>query len=188
MNKKLNKSIIVTGASVAGKTTLCRRLMVHFELEPLPVHMTRESRNGEIENVDAIFINEDEFKSCFQKGYYLQDSLEASFFSGSYYGCPKKWLYNTKDGKYHCFVCPTVKMAKEIKEALGKKIFWIHLITNEHVRLERLMRRNPNMKKEYFDARINKGNASVDIAGHDLLIDTSYLNAWEIFFNALTRL
>ncbi len=188
MIKNLDKSIIITGASVSGKTTLCRRLMAHFKLQPLPVHMTRKSRNGEIENVDAVFIAEDEFKARFLNGEYLQESLESAYFSGAYYGCPKEWINHTGNEDYCCFVCPTVKMAKELKETLGQKIFWIHLTTNKKVRLERLMKRNPDMKKEDFDARIEKGDAIVDTTGHDLIIDTSYLNAWEIFFNALARL
>ena len=188
IKKHLSKSVIITGASVTGKTTLSRRLIVHFALQPLPVHMTRELRNGEIENVDGVFITEEEFNVCFLRGDYLQDSLESAYFNGAYYGCPKEWINGTINGDNHCFVCPTVKMAKEIKELLGQKIFWIHLVTNKNVRQQRLMRRNPDMKKEDFDERIERGEAPVDIKGHDLIIDTSYLNAWEIFFHALTRL
>jgi guanylate kinase len=188
MKRHLCSSIIITGASVTGKTTLCRRLMVHFGLQPLPAHMTREPRNGEIENVDAIFITEDQFKTRFINGDYLQESLESAYFSGAYYGCPKEWISRTENEDYRCFVCPTVKMAKELKELLGQKIFWIHLIANKDVRLERLAKRNPNIKKEDFNARISRGEAVVDTTGHDLIIDTSYLNAWEIFFHALARL
>lgn len=188
MNTKLTKSIIITGASVSGKTTLCRRLMVNFGLQPLPVHMTRKPRNGEIENVDAIFITKGEFENRFLHGEYLQESLKSAYFSGAYYGCPKEWINRTINGSNHCFVCPTVTMAKKIKETLGQNIFWIHLVTNKEVRQQRLMRRNPDMKKEDFDSRIERGDVPVDATGNDLIIDTSYLNAWEIFFQALTRL
>lgn len=188
IRKQLNKSIIITGASVTGKTTLCRRLIVHFGLDPMPVHTTRKLRDGEIENIDGIFISEQEYKARFDGGEYLQESLESAYFSGDYYGCPREWINSTKRGNYTCFVCPTVKMAKEIKETLGLKIFWIHLITDNDVRQQRLMRRNPNMQKEDFDTRIKRGDTTVDIIGNDLVIDTSYLNAWEIFFQALTRL
>lgn len=185
---KLSKSIIITGASVTGKTTLCRRLMVHFRLKPSPVHMTRELREGEIANVDGLFITEQKFKSNFLKGMYLQESIESAYFSGAYYGCPKEWIDCTNNKDYRCFVCPTVKMASEIKRDFNQNFFWIHLIANENIRLERLMRRNPDMKKDDFNMRILKGSANVDITGHDLVIDTSFLNAWEIFFNALAQL
>ena len=184
----LSKSVVITGASVAGKTTLCRRLMTHFCLEPLPVQMTRKSRGGEVENVDGVFIVEEEFKLRFSKGCYMQKSLESAYFSGSYYGCPRKWVSSIESGNYHCFVCPTVKMAKEIKDLLGKKIFWVHLVANSAVRRQRLMQRNPDMKKEDFESRIARGSASIDVSGNDLVIDTSYLNAWEIFFHALARI
>lgn len=188
MKQHLDKSVIITGASVTGKTTLCRRLIVHFGLQPIPVHMTREPRNGEIENIDGVFVSEEEFKARFLKGSYLQDSLESAYFSGAYYGCPEDWIDLTKKGDHRCFVCPTVKMAKKIKEMLGQNIFWIHLTTNKEVRQQRLMRRNPDMKKEDFDSRIERGDDPVNTTGNDLIIDTSYLNAWEIFFQALTRL
>ncbi|PLX25937.1 hypothetical protein C0580_01070 [Candidatus Parcubacteria bacterium] len=188
IKKHTDKSIMITGASVTGKTTLCRRLMVHFELQPVPVHMTRKIRPGEIKNVDGIFVTEKKFKENFEKKKYLQASLKSTFFSGAYYGFPKEWLEYTLKNDYRCFVCPTVKMAKEIKKTLGKKIFWIHLSSTEEIRIERLLKRSPNMKKEHFETRIKVGSANVDTKGKDLNIDTSYLNAWEIFFNALTRI
>ena len=188
IKEHLDKSVIITGASVTGKTTLFRRLTVHFRLNPIPVHTSRTQRDGEIEDVDSIFLSEEEFKIRFNKGDYLQESLESAYFGGAYYGCPKEWIDSTVRGDFSCFVCPTVKMAKKIKGLLGQKVFWVHLVANEEVRHQRLMRRDPNLEKKDFDSRIKRGGASVDIEGHDLLIDTSYLNAWEIFFRALIRL
>ena len=189
ITNKLSKSIIITGASVTGKTTLCRRLLVHFLAQPMPVHMTRLVRNGEIENIDAIFISEEQFKDNFAtKGMYLQETLESAYFAGSYYGCSKQWVESAKHGEFSCFVCPTVKMAQKIKNELGNKIFWIHLVTDQKTREERLIERNSNEKKEDIGARLERGNAIVDITGHDLIIDTSNLKAWEIFFRALVSI
>lgn len=188
MKKHLNKSIVITGASATGKTTLCRRLIVYFGLQPLPVHMTRELRDGEIKNVDGVFISEKEFKARFQRGNYMQNSIESAYFDGAYYGCPREWIDLTINGDNRCFVCPTVKMAKKIKKVLGQKIFWIHLVTNKNVRLERMMKRRPDMRIKDFNGRIKRGDILVDTKGHNLIIDTSHLNAWEIFFHALTRL
>lgn len=185
---KISKSIIITGASVTGKTTLCRRLLVHFLVQPIPVHMTRALRNGEIENIDAVFISEEQFKNNFYKGMYLQNTLESSYFAGSYYGCPRQWIENTKKGKFSCFVCPTVKMAQHLKSELGDKIFWIHLFADSQTREERLQQRSLNANQEDIRVRLEKGNAVVDITGHDLQIDTSNLKAWEIFFRALVSM
>jgi guanylate kinase len=188
ITNKLSKSVVITGASVTGKTTLCRRLLVHFLVEPLPVHMTRLQRNGEIENVDAVFISEEQFKNNFVKGLYLQDTIESSYFAGAYYGCPTQWIENTLQGEFSCFVCPTVKMAQKLKNRLGNKIFWIHLITDSKTREERLSQRGSDEKQEGNSLRLQKGNETVDITGHDLKIDTSNLKAWEIFFRALVSI
>lgn len=188
MKKNLDKSIIITGASVTGKTTLSRRLSVHFGLDPMPVHMTRDIRDGEIRNVDGIFITEEEFKKNIRDNYYIQESLRSAYFSGTYSGCPREWIEATIRGDWRCFVCPTVVIAGKIKKILKKNIFWIHLTTNEEVRRQRLMKRNPDMKKEDFNERIKRGGVFVDTTGCDLIIDTSRLNAWEIFFHALIKL
>ena len=89
IKEHLDRSIIITGASVTGKTTLFRRLTVHFRLNTMSVHTTRAPRDGEIEDVDGVFLSEEEFKDRFNNGDYLQESLESAFFSGAYYGCSK---------------------------------------------------------------------------------------------------
>jgi guanylate kinase len=188
ITNKLSKAVVITGASVTGKTTLCRRLLVHFLVEPLPVHMTRAQRGGEIENVDAVFISEEQFKNNFTKGLYLQETLESSYFAGAYYGCPRQWVENTHLGEFSCFVCPTVKMAQRLKKELANKIFWIHLVTDPKTREERLLQRVSTEKQEDTTLRLQRGNAVVDITGHDLQIDTSNLKPWEIFFRALVSI
>lgn len=188
ITNKLSRSVVITGATVTGKTTLCRRLLVHFLVQPIPVHMTRLIRRGEVENIDAVFISEEQFKDNFAMGMYLQETLESAYFAGSYYGCSKKWIESTKLGDFTCFVCPTVKMAQKIKNEFGSKIFWVHLVSDHNTREERLITRNSSGKKEDIKTRLGKENTIVDITGHDLKIDTSNLKAWEIFFRVLVSI
>lgn len=187
-NKYLSKSVVITGASVTGKTTLFRCLISHFGLDPMPVHTTRELRGGEVADVDAVFLSTEEFKKRFVNGDYIQESLESMYFSGAYYGCPREWINSTERGDHNCFVCPTVSTAKRIKEILKDKVFWIHMKANNDIRQTRLMRRNPEMTKEDFEARIKRGDTVVDVMGNDLVMDTSYLSANDIFFNAISHL
>lgn len=188
LSKYLSRSILITGASVTGKTTLFRCLVAYFNLIPMPVHTTRTLRGDEVLNVDAVFISVEEFKERFLKGTYIQDSLESMYFSGAYYGCPKEWIHSTEQGLTNCFVCPTVVTARKIKEILKDKIFWVHMTANNIIRQERLLRRNPEMTKEDFEARIKRGDVQVDITGNDLVIDTSYLSANDIFLKAMRQL
>ncbi len=187
ITNKLTKTIVITGATATGKTTLCRRLLTHFLVEPKPVHMTRELRKGEIENVDAICIGEDEFKNKFEQGIYIQDSLESMYFGNAYYGCPFEWITSTTTGDYTCVVSPTVMVAKKLKAQLGNKIVWIHLSADKDVLVERLHKRSPDMKIVDVQARMDRLAVKVDVTGSDILIDTSHLNAWEIFFQAMVK-
>jgi guanylate kinase len=150
--------------------------------------MTRKIRFGEIENIDSVFLTEEEFKSNFSSGKYIQETLESTYFSSSYYGCPKQWLDVTSQGQFSCFVSPTVMVAKKLKEELGDKVFWIHLIANKETLLQRMNGRQTKVDDKDFEQRIDRAIASVNVDGNDLVIDTSNLNAWEIFFQALVKI
>lgn len=188
MDVVLQKSVILTGPSASGKTTLHCCLTLHFKLTPIPVHTTRELRTGEVQGVDIYHLSKDDYLKNFENKLYLEDSPEAAFFGGAYYGTPAKWIGETEQGHFNCFVCPTVKVARLAKERLGDAIFWIHLTASEEVRQQRISKRNPEMLKENVSARLNRGSQKVDITGHDYCIDTSYLGAYAIFERAVKRI
>lgn len=188
MDRVLRKSVILTGPSASGKTTLHCCLTLHFGLIPSPVHTTRDLRAGEVQGVDIYHLSEDEYFNNFDKGLYLEQSPESTFFGGAYYGTPQKWISETESDNFNCFVCPTVKVARLTKEKLGNKMFWIHLTASEQIRQQRITKRNPEMEKGNLSARINRGNQKIDISGHDYCIDTSYLGAYSIFERAVKNI
>ncbi len=188
MDKVLQKSIILTGPSASGKTTLHCCLTIYFGLIPSPVHTTRALRAGEVQGVDVYHLSEEDYFDNFEKELYLEDSPESAFFGGAYYGTPQKWVSETESRSFNCFVCPTVKVARLTKEKLGDKIFWIHLTASEHIRQQRIFKRNPEMEKENVSVRLNRGSQKVDITGHDYCIDTSYLGAYSIFERAVKNI
>lgn len=188
MDQKLNKSIILTGPSASGKTTLHCCLTLYFRLIPIPVHTTRQLRSGEVSGVDIINLSEIDYIENFKNGLYLEESPESAFFGGAYYGTPAKWISETKLGNFNCFVCPTVKVARQVKEKLSDSVFWIHLTASEYVRHKRISKRNPEMEKEKISMRLSRGNQRVDIVGHDYCIDTSYLGAYPIFARAIKNI
>jgi guanylate kinase len=185
MDKELQKSIILTGPSASGKTTLHCCFTLHFRLIPSPVHTTRDLRSGEVQGVDVYHLSEDAYFDNFEKDVYMEESPESAFFGGAYYGTPVKWIYETESGHFNCFVCPTVKVARLIKEKLGDKIFWIHLTASEYVRQQRISKRNPEMEQKNVSVRLNRGSQKIDLTGHDYCIDTSYLGAYSIFERAV---
>lgn len=188
ISSQLHKSIILTGPSASGKTTLHCCLTLHFSLIPIPVHTTRQLRSGEVLGVDIMNLSEIDYIENFKNGLYLEESPESAFFGGAYYGTPAKWISETKLGNFNCFVCPTVKVARQVKEKLSDSVFWIHLTASENVRYKRISKRNPEMEKENFSMRLSRGNQRVDITGHDYCIDTSYLGAYPIFERAIKNI
>lgn len=188
MKSPLKQSVIITGASASGKTTLHCCLSVHFGLVPVPTHSTRKLRIGEVSGIDVVSMSEDEYMTRFNEGEYLEESPESAYFSGAFYGSPREWISATHRGEYNCFVCPTVRIARKVKEELGESIAWIHMTASPVVRKERLVRRDPSIQEEDFHTRLKRGGAVVDISGHDLCIDTSCLTAYEIFSRAMTFL
>jgi guanylate kinase len=188
MDKELQKSIILTGPSASGKTTLHCCLTLHFRLIPSPVHSTRDLRAGEVQGVDIDHLSKDAYFDNFEKGFYMEESPESAFFGGAHYGTPAKWISETEAKHFNCFVCPTVKVARSFKDKLGDSIFWIHLTASERIRQQRIFRRNPEMEKSNVSARLNRGSQKVDITGHDYCIDTSYLGAYSIFERAVKNI
>jgi ribose 1,5-bisphosphokinase PhnN len=79
-------------------------------------------------------------------------------------------------------------VAQKLKDTLGNKIIWIHLIADENILVQRLKKRNLEINDEDLTKRIERATAKVNINGSDFTIDTSNLNAWEIFFQALVKI
>lgn len=180
----LQSSVILTGASASGKTTLHCCLTVKNGLVPTPVHTTRKMRTGELPGIDAVFLNEAEYLRMFQIGSYIESTPDEGYFSGAYYGCPRAWITQTEQGSHNCFVCPTVRNARLIKQELGQKIVWIHLLASETVRRIRLKRRNPNMESNHLQQRIASGSRQLDLNLCDAILDTSFLNPCDILRRA----
>ena len=95
MTGPLDASIVLTGASAAGKTTLHCCLTIEHSLMPSPIHTTRDIRAGELPGIDAVFVTEREYLENSIAGRYIESSPEDGYFGGAYYGCPKDWVKQT---------------------------------------------------------------------------------------------
>jgi guanylate kinase len=81
--------IVVSGASGAGKTTLCHELVAREPRITFSVSATtRKARGGEKNGVDYFFVSEEEFESMKGSG----DLVEWAEVHGESYGTPRKWL------------------------------------------------------------------------------------------------
>ena len=91
MSNSLAKNLfIVTAPSGAGKTTLIKNILEFAETNNEKVfmsisHTTRTPRDGEMDGIDYLFVNESEFKSNVEQGIYVEHAL----VHGNLYGTPK---------------------------------------------------------------------------------------------------
>ena len=167
--EKEKKSFIVTGASASGKTTLIN-LAKEDGYIYLPTHMTRKPRVTEINHVDAIFLNNQEFENNFFNGDYLEDTLEFAFLQSLnvYYGTPKKWL-NYLSGNGYCATPVSIKIASEIKRVTN--VMWIHLYCDEIDRYNRLLSRG--ISESEAKKRMNSGDSINFPDMSDINVNTS---------------
>lgn len=181
-------SIVITGASACGKTTLYHHLLDLTNLIASPPHMTRAPREGEKPGIDAIFVTEEQFKLNFSNGKYIEDSLDFAKFNNNYYGSPVDWIYRVLKGDQLCFVSPSTGIARHVKTQVKDKILWVHLTATDEVRRKRIKEREPNITDEELHRRLTGGDSQETPEDCDLMIDTSTLTAEQIYELVLERL
>ena len=85
IEKKLNKLIIISSPSGAGKTTICKFLLKKIKNVELSISFTtRHKRINEINGKDYHFIDKKKFLSLIKENYFIES---ASVFK-NYYGSP----------------------------------------------------------------------------------------------------
>ena len=97
----MNKLIIISGPSGAGKGTVVKELLKIYEENKDKVYLsisatTRDIREGEVDGVSYYFIKEEEFLSKIKEGDFLEYN---QYGTGKYYGTLKsKVLEHLKTG------------------------------------------------------------------------------------------
>ena len=164
------KSLMITGASSTGKTTLLNELTKSLDFLQKPDHTTRDRREGETENIDKIFLTVEQFIENHQNGWYLEPTLEFAVMGANYYGTPASWIEDINGETKLAFI--TIKtVARKIKMATKNNILWVHLTASESTRNERLIERNTNPAE--LRTRLLQGDSQGESKECDLMIDTS---------------
>ena len=85
IERKLNKIIIISSPSGAGKTTICNYLVKKYQDINLSIsYTTRNRRNNEINGKNYYFVTDNKFKELKNKNYFIET---AKVFN-NYYGSP----------------------------------------------------------------------------------------------------
>ena len=93
--KKLNKIIIISSPSGAGKTTICRHLLKKMKNLKLSIsYTTRPIRNNEKNGKDYFFIDKKKFINLKNKNYFIESAKVFNNLYGSPYSNIKNSFNN----------------------------------------------------------------------------------------------
>lgn len=137
------KSVFLTGASGAGKSTTYRS-MVERNFTPSPNHLTRARRDNEVEGFDAHFITVEQFAANIAIGAYLEQTMEEAEYGGVYYGSPVTWEREISVDQPPFVAIPSNALAlrgllRRLEEQRRRDaVLWVNLFAPVETRLERV--------------------------------------------------
>jgi guanylate kinase len=132
---KSNKSrIILCGKAASGKDHL-RKTLEGRGFRYGVSYTTRPPRKGEIDGKDYFFLEENEFQTLVEQGFFYEHVT----FNGWYYGTSKEQWFVNDD----VFIMTPTGISK-LHAADRKSSFIIYIDIPTEIRRERLMERNDN--------------------------------------------
>lgn len=146
----MNKLIIFTAPSGAGKTTIVKHLLKVFPQLSFSISVTtREQRYGEINGMDYYFISTKEFKEKLKNNEILEWQ---EVYENQYYGTLKSEITRLNSLNKIALLDIDVKGAANIKEKMGDSILTVFVKPPSYEVLEeRLINR-----KTEDEASLNK--------------------------------
>jgi len=136
--------IVVSGASGAGKTTLCRELIARAERLVFSVSATtRPARGSERHGVDYFFVSHEEFEGMRGGG----ELVEWAKVHGEFYGTPRAWLDERIAEGISVLLDIDVQGGVQIMEAYPEAVSIFVVAPSMHVLEERLRKRQSDSEK-----------------------------------------
>ena len=115
--KQVNRAIIISSPSGAGKTTLCKLLLKKMKNLDLSIsYTTRNQRLNEINGKDYKFVTKKQFITLKNRNYFIETALNF----GNYYGSPFKNLSSSKRRKKDILFDIDWKGARKIRKKIKK--------------------------------------------------------------------
>jgi guanylate kinase len=131
---KSKTRIILCGKAASGKDHL-RKILEGRGYKYGVSYTTRPPRPGEIDGKDYFFLEESEFQSLIEQGFFYEHVT----FNGWFYGTSKEQWYTTDD----VFIMTPTGIRK-LHAADRKSSFVIYIDIPTEIRRERLKQRNDN--------------------------------------------
>ena len=147
IEKKLNKIIIISSPSGAGKTTICNYLIKKFRNINLSIsYTTREKRFNEIHTKDYYFVSNKKFKELNKKKFFIET---AKVFN-NYYGSPYKNIKDSFKKNKHILFDIDWQGAKKLRKKFQEVdiVDFFILPPNKKELKRRLLKRGRDNKQE----------------------------------------
>ncbi len=143
--KRKGSLFIVSAPSGAGKTTLCKEVVLSLPgLKESVSYTTRPPRRGEVNGRDYIFITRDEFRAMVERGEFV----EWAEVHGELYGTSKKRLEELMSSGNDVIMDIDVQGAMQLKEKYREGIYIFVLPPSMEALEERLRARMANSEEE----------------------------------------
>ena len=152
---------VLSAPSGTGKTTVADRLLKSCpKVKRIITTTTRPRREGEVQGVDYIFIDREEFERKIEEGYFL----EYANVYGHYYGTPKDQVLKNEEEGIDSLPVIDVQGAKKIKDAYPESV----LIFLMPPSIEELRRRllGRGYGRENLEQRLQKAEEEIACARH----------------------
>jgi len=145
--EKINKLIIISSPSGAGKTTLCKLLIKKMKNINLSISYTsRNKRLNEIDGKDYFFVSKKKFENLKNKNFFIETAKNFNNF----YGSPFINIKNSKKNNKHILFDIDWKGARKIRNQFKKNnIIDFFILPPSKIELKRrLIKRGRDNKKE----------------------------------------
>ena len=119
MEKKKGILLVISGFSGAGKGTIVKELLKHYDNYALSVSMTtRKPREGERDGVEYFFVDREKFeKTIAENGL-----IEYATYCDNYYGTPKDFVESKLEAGMDVILEIEIQGALQIKEKFPESL------------------------------------------------------------------
>ena len=117
IEKKINKLIIISSPSGAGKTTICKYLLKKIKDVDLSIsYTTRQQRKNETNKKDYFFTNQANFMQLKKNNFFIETAKNFN----NYYGSPHTNINNSFKKNHHILFDIDWKGARKLRKNYNK--------------------------------------------------------------------
>ncbi len=152
----MNKIIIITAPSGAGKTSITKYLMEKFPVLTFSVSAaTRQARGSEVDGKDYYFISNETFKQKIQQNEFIEWEM---VYEGKYYGTLKSELQRIWDQGKVPVLDIDVKGAIHVQQQFNEGTLSLFIEPPSVAELKKRLQSRGTETDESLAARVNKAS------------------------------